>query len=869
MFGSIETIHRIHTDRVGKSMKKYWTTLCKVRFAIGQLALAVLMVASVNLMTTNAQQGEPKDNKAAVESSWKAWERMTDEQAWKLLPAVASGEKTPLPNWVKPVILQMPRTAAAMLELDKAFRDGGPLDPALRAKLRWIIAHSNRSKYGESLALADLRHAVGDNVKLSEFTGQSDNWPKSESDDFEFVRLLTIAAPTIEDTLFARLREKHGDRGVAAIVLLTAYSNFQDRLLLGLNVPVESTGPLRPLDVKFVEGALQATPLIPSDNGTDTYEESGKAVTPRLKDWTSVTYDQLQIKLEKQRDRQPRLPVPTWEEVKDKLPAAMAVRPTSIRWSLTNYGYAAELAVPWTLMTRTHWAEYPSSRILEESLFWVQTRSVECNYCMGHCEMLLEVAGLDKAAVAKRTKLLADTDWAKFPPAEQRAYAYARKLSVTPEALTAEDFQSLERDFGPKHAMSIFIWLCRGLYMTRISDGFQLPLERENVFGSAPPSDEENSKNASSTGSEQLTPEALAIVDELRKTLDKDSEAIAMMNDILKASTLGPDDGWFRISKAESRFDWNFALKKYDANSDFAVTTDEFTGSKEDFSRLDRDNDGTITGLDFDWSKHSLTSTPGLKLFYMSDIDANGKVTKEEFEKLFDRLAADSEYLSIDNLRDLFEQSAQSPPAKRADTPTPSTLIKGLKNQELGSLQAGPRLGDLAPDFTLTTLDGNEVTLSKTTGKKPTVLIFGNFTCGPFRSQSGNIEKLYERYKDRANFYLIYVREAHPSDGWWMQSNQRVGIDLTQPKDNHQRRTIAQTCQKHLELNIPFLVDTIDDRVGSVYSGMPNRLYIIDQQNKIAFRNARGPFGFHARQLEQALVLLLNETPPQASVDRK
>ena len=30
--------------------------------------------------------------------------------------------------------------------------------------------------------------------------------------------------------------------------------------------------------------------------------------------------------------------------------------------------------------------------------------------------------------------------------------------------------------------MATFFWVCRGLYMTRVSDGFQLPLERDNVF---------------------------------------------------------------------------------------------------------------------------------------------------------------------------------------------------------------------------------------------------------------------------------------------------------------------------------------------------------------------------------------------------
>jgi hypothetical protein len=39
-----------------------------------------------------------------------------------------------------------------------------------------------------------------------------------------------------------------------------------------------------------------------------------------------------------------------------------------------------------------------------------------------------------------------------------------------------------EQDLGPERAMATFWWLCRGLYMTRVSDGFQLPLERDNVF---------------------------------------------------------------------------------------------------------------------------------------------------------------------------------------------------------------------------------------------------------------------------------------------------------------------------------------------------------------------------------------------------
>ena len=141
------------------------------------------------------------------------------------------------------------------------------------------------------------------------------------------------------------------------------------------------------------------------------------------------------------------------------------------------------------------WAEAGQDRVLEESLFWVQMRSVRCNYCMGHCEMLLEVAGLDQPAIAERTRRLASDDWSVFPPEEQRAYGFARKLSKTPWDLSKRDFKNLESDYGPNRAMALFFWLCRGLYMTRVSDGFQLPLERENVFrsfyGTAAPSPRE------------------------------------------------------------------------------------------------------------------------------------------------------------------------------------------------------------------------------------------------------------------------------------------------------------------------------------------------------------------------------------------
>ena len=407
---------------------------------------------------------------------------LSNEACWKAMPPAASGGGQALPAWARSVATQLPRTAAAMLELDLAQRTRSPLDPVLRAKMRWEIAHANRSPYGEAYALADLRRAGGTEADVRALTGDPSARPEADREPLEFARLLTVAAPTIEDAMFARLVDRFGAKKTAAMVLLGAYGNFQDRIVLGLGLDVEDGGPMSPVDVKFAPGGLQVIPVITEQAALPELLKGGKTVVDRDPEWSSLSYDTLQSRLEAQRARTPRLPIPSWDEVKKNLPPELADKPFKIVWTLFCMGYVPELAMPWNQATRTMWVEARPDRVREESLFWIQTRSIGCNYCMGHCEMLFEVAGLDKEAIAERTRKLASDDWSAFPPREQRAFAYARKLSKSPWTLTPSDYQTLSDDFGPREAMGTFFWLCRGLYMTRVSDGFQLPLERENVF---------------------------------------------------------------------------------------------------------------------------------------------------------------------------------------------------------------------------------------------------------------------------------------------------------------------------------------------------------------------------------------------------
>src|SRR5436853_4713426 len=90
-----------------------------------------------------------------------------------------------------------------------------------------------------------------------------------------------------------------------------------------------------------------------------------------------------------------------------------------------------------------------------------------------------------------------------------------------------------------------------------------------------------------------------------------------------------------------------------------------------------------------------------------------------------------------------------------------------------------------------------------------------------------------------------------------MESNDRAGVVVKQPRSKKERVDVAKLCCASLEMSMPLLVDEIDDRVGHAYSGMPDRLYVIGSDGRVAYKGGRGPFGFSPGEMEQSLVMLL------------
>lgn len=112
-----------------------------------------------------------------------------------------------------------------------------------------------------------------------------------------------------------------------------------------------------------------------------------------------------------------------------------------------------------------------------------------------------------------------------------------------------------------------------------------------------------------------------------------------------------------------------------------------------------------------------------------------------------------------------------------------------------------------------------------------------------------SLRDLYQQYHQKVQFYMIYIREAHPIDGWDIGSDYRTH----DPKTIEERREVAGQCETALQYGIPTLVDEMDDVVMEAYAAWPERLYLINSSKHIAYKAELGPWGFKPDELKDAI----------------
>jgi hypothetical protein len=82
----------------------------------------------------------------------------------------------------------------------------------------------------------------------------------------------------------------------------------------------------------------------------------------------------------------------------------------------------------------------------------------------------------------------------------------------------------------------------------------------------------------------------------------------------------------------------------------------------------------------------------------------------------------------------------------------------------------------------------------------------------------GALHDLLDRYGDQVAFFIVYIKEAHPEDGWVVTDNREEGIAVIDPSSEQERSEVAEACVFHTAIRVPVLMDSMENTVASASS---------------------------------------------------
>ena len=112
-----------------------------------------------------------------------------------------------------------------------------------------------------------------------------------------------------------------------------------------------------------------------------------------------------------------------------------------------------------------------------------------------------------------------------------------------------------------------------------------------------------------------------------------------------------------------------------------------------------------------------------------------------------------------------------------------------------------------------------------------------------------NVRRMAADNEDIADFVVVYIEEAHPTDGWV----------LTTVTNSHQisshrdigDRLAAASLLPHATLpdNMSVVVDSMSDELNRAYGAQPERLYVI-RDGVVDFEGGHGPMNFDPDEVD-------------------
>uniref|UniRef100_A0A3Q3NCU2 Iodothyronine deiodinase n=1 Tax=Labrus bergylta TaxID=56723 RepID=A0A3Q3NCU2_9LABR len=120
-------------------------------------------------------------------------------------------------------------------------------------------------------------------------------------------------------------------------------------------------------------------------------------------------------------------------------------------------------------------------------------------------------------------------------------------------------------------------------------------------------------------------------------------------------------------------------------------------------------------------------------------------------------------------------------------------------------------------------------------GKRPLILNFGSYI---------------------ADFLVVYIEEAHPSDGW-------VSSDAPYQIPKHRCLEDRLTAARLMLAEVPgsnVVVDNMDNSSNAAYGAYFERLYIV-RDERVVYQGGRGPEGYRISELRNWLEQYRNDLP--------
>jgi hypothetical protein len=105
------------------------------------------------------------------------------------------------------------------------------------------------------------------------------------------------------------------------------------------------------------------------------------------------------------------------------------------------------------------------------------------------------------------------------------------------------------------------------------------------------------------------------------------------------------------------------------------------------------------------------------------------------------------------------------------------------------------------------------------------------------------MERIHRAYKSDAEFFIVYIREAHPC-GSELELSQQNRRGIPAHASFADRCRAADRLAAGARLTVPRLADGMEDLVDTLYRAWPDRVYLIRADGLVGVRSDPGPDGF-------------------------